>query len=69
MSTLADVTARAGATLTRRLVEDHLVEGRAEPGEEVALRVDQARSTGRSASPWRSTSRRGRWRCCSPAGC
>ena len=32
----------AGKTLSARLIEDHLVEGRARAGEEIALRMDQA---------------------------
>jgi aconitate hydratase len=30
-----------GKTVTHKLIEDHLVEGRAEPGEEIGIRIDQ----------------------------
>ncbi|OPF83128.1 aconitate hydratase [Streptomyces antioxidans] len=33
--------ARAHGTVTQRLIDDHLLSGRTEPGEEIALRVDQ----------------------------
>jgi aconitate hydratase len=42
MSASGQAAAGSAMTLTRRILADHLVEGRLVPGEEVQLRVDQA---------------------------